>query len=156
MPAWGRIRATADADFLLHAAAAERDAVTDGFRKHGFAHMEHADRQKIGDQWVLHFWFPVRPHDISVRVDLIVAETPEYAGIVERAVNRRIDGVTVRVASCEDLILLKLVAGRAIDLADAKELLAINRDALDDKYLKDQAGRMGATDALAGLERDSA
>ncbi|MFI5401717.1 MAG: hypothetical protein ACHQ1G_02195 [Planctomycetota bacterium] len=71
----------------------------------------------------------------------------------ERSRSRRpSDGFRARVASCEDLILLKLVAGRAIDLADAKELFQVNRDSLDLAYLRGQAAGMGITEALAELQ----
>jgi predicted nucleotidyltransferase len=152
MPSWGRIRATADADILLHADAVGTVAVAEALRQHGFAHMDRADRVQIDDKWILHFWFPVRLQTVSVRVDLLVGDAAEHARIVERAVIRIIDGFRARVASCEDLILLKLVAGRAIDLADARELFQVNRDSLDLVYLRGQAAGMGITEALAELQ----
>jgi len=157
MPAWGRIRSTVDADFLLPilgAAATDPsrvEAMVDGFRKEGFAHMERADRTQAGDLRILHFWFPVRPEGLSVRVDVLLSSASEHAEVARRAIRRRIDGFEVCVASCEDLILLKLAAGRPIDLADATELWALNAATLDRAYLDRQAARMGVTAALANL-----
>jgi predicted nucleotidyltransferase len=151
MPAWGRIRATADADILLHVHVEKAGAIVEALRRHGFAHMERADRVRVDDKWILHFWFPVRPQGLSVRVDLLVADVPEHSQIIERAVTRTIDGFKASVASCEDLILLTLAAGRPIDVADAAELLGINRDSVDLAYLRGQAARMGLAEALAGL-----
>lgn len=72
-------------------------------------------------------------------------------GFGHRGVARRIDGFTVPVASCEDLVPRKLAAGRAVDLADAEALLAINAPSLDREYLERQAARMGLRERLAAL-----
>jgi hypothetical protein len=76
-----------------------------------------------------------------------------YREIVDRAVVRSVDGFSVRVASCEDLILLKLAAGRPIDLADARELVEINREKLDMKYLESRAQTLGLAAELAATIR---
>lgn len=154
MPAWGRSRATADADFLLNLefgteqGQQQTAAIVEAFRKAGFAHMVNADRRRIDDKWILHFWFPVRDRGFSIRVDLILVSGPEGKQVLERAVLRQIDGVQVSVASCEDLILLKLAAGRPIDVADAVELLAIHAGRLDMEYLRRQARQNEVGDAL--------
>ena len=44
-------------------------------------------------------------------------------------------GFDVAVVSCEDLIVLKLFAGRILDRVDVAELLRANRDALELGYL---------------------
>jgi hypothetical protein len=44
-------------------------------------------------------------------------------------------GIETAVVSCEDLILLKLSAGRLIDRADAVDLLRANHESLDVDYL---------------------
>jgi predicted nucleotidyltransferase len=106
---------------------------------------------------VLHFWYPLRPEGLSIRVDLLAGGTGHAREAVARAVVRKIDGSAVKVASCEDLILLKLAAGRPIDVADARELLAINRGSLDRAALEARAASLGLADALraiaAGEER---
>jgi len=42
----------------------------------------------------------------------------------------------VRFASCEDLIIHKMVAGRAVDIEDVCHLLTKNREQLDYDYLR--------------------
>lgn len=149
LPVWGRIRATADADLLMSATGSNPQEVIDALRQAGFAHMERADRRRLGDKLVLHFWFPLRDLGLSLRVDVIASEAPWIEEVLQRAVLRRVDGFEVRVASCEDLILLKLEAGRAIDLADARELCAINMAQLDRAYLEGRADARGLRTALA-------
>jgi len=153
LPAWGRIRATEDADVLISLGQGARAGeplrkVVESLRGAGFAHMERADRRRIEDKTVLHFWFPLRPQGISVRIDLIACDGVEYEEVLDRAVRRKIDGFTVPVASCEDLVLLKLAAGRPIDLTDARELLAIQGKGLDRDYLRTRAARRGLQHAL--------
>lgn len=148
MPAWGRARATADADILIyldpsiHSEAQAIVGLVKSFRDHGFAHLEKADRRKLADKTILHFWFPLRPQGISVRVDLLLGRAPEYKEMVGQAVARKLNDFSAQVASCEDLILLKLAAGRAIDLADIEDLIQINKPTLDKAYLDLRAVRM--------------
>lgn len=55
------------------------------------------------------------------------AGAPAYARLRERADRYEIDGLTVLVASVEDLVAMKTAAGRPKDLADLAELEAIMR-----------------------------
>ena len=41
----------------------------------------------------------------------------------------------IAVISCEDMIILKLLAGRIVDRADAATLLRKKRERVDEKYL---------------------
>jgi hypothetical protein len=52
-------------------------------------------------------------------------------------------GIPCAVASVEDCILLKCVANRPIDRADAVELARIHGPSLDKEYLREWAGRLG-------------
>jgi predicted nucleotidyltransferase len=161
LPAWGRIRATADADILLcmERGSSESEAglvrLVGALRVEGFAHHDRADRKRVGGFLILHFWFPIRSQGVSVRLDLLCSDDASHREVLRRAVRRRIDGLTVPVASCEDLVLLKLRAGRPIDTADARALLAINRGELDGRYLESRAAALGLGDALAQAWRES-
>ena len=149
LAAWGRTRSTGDVDFLIgvgpegQSAVDQLNQVMNALRSAGFAHLERADRRRIGDQMVLHFWFPLREQGLSIRLDIIQGSGPDYTEVLDRVVVRKVDGFFLPVASCEDLILLKLAAGRPVDLADARDLLAVNRDALDQGYLQARAARRG-------------
>ncbi|MGQ9590515.1 MAG: nucleotidyl transferase AbiEii/AbiGii toxin family protein [Planctomycetota bacterium] len=150
LPAWGRIRATEDADVLVHLSSGADwiPAIVSALREAGFAHLDRADRRALGTMTVLSFWYPVRPHGFSVRLDVLVVEGPEYREVLDRAAVRRIDDLEVRVASCEDLVVLKLVSARPVDLADVRDLIAINREALDWEYLRSRAARAGVSAQL--------
>ena len=70
----------------------------------------------------------------GVRVDLIFSFTPYESQAIRRAVGVVLDKVTVRFASAEDLIIHKLVAGRARDIEDVVGLIA-RHPSLDEAYL---------------------
>jgi len=49
----------------------------------------------------------------------------------------------VKFASCEDVIIHKMVAGRAIDEEDVKSILAKNRDTIDFVYIDEWLSEFG-------------
>ena len=53
--------------------------------------------------------------------------TKSFSDLESRARKVAIDGETVRVASIDDMIAMKLASGRAQDLADVEELRALQR-----------------------------
>jgi len=75
------------------------------------------------------------PHS-KVRVDFIFSFTPYEAQAIKNAKKVLMDDYPVKFASCEDLIIHKMVAGRAIDEEDVASILAKNRDTIDFKYIE--------------------
>ena len=65
------------------------------------------------------------PDDPWRSVDLFVEQPSDCEELWARSVVVDIDGTTVRVASIEDLIRLKRIAGRAVDLEDIAALESI-------------------------------
>jgi hypothetical protein len=74
---------------------------------------------------------------IDIQIDLLLASSDFHKTALERAVPITLPaiGQEVSVVACEDLIVLKLLAGRLIDQADAAALLRVNREALDMGHL---------------------
>lgn len=69
-------------------------------------------------------------------VDLLLAETDYQRLAIERAsIERRADGTTLRVLRIEDVLVHKLIAGRARDRADIEDILAC-RPELDVAYVE--------------------
>jgi predicted nucleotidyltransferase len=79
--------------------------------------------------------YPVVDAVTSVRVDLIFSFTPYETEAIRRAVGVVLEGVTVRFATVEDLIVHKLVAGRPRDIEDVHGLL-LRHPVLDEAYLE--------------------
>jgi hypothetical protein len=136
MTTWKRARFTKDVDLLIALPEAEAKAVfrqlsAVGFRAKG---REALIRLPDGTR------FLQLVHDdalLDIQVDLLLANTPFHLQAIERriALPESELGFAVDVVSCEDLIVLKLLAGRILDRADAAELLRLNRDTLDLPYL---------------------
>ena len=76
---------------------------------------------------------------IDISVDIAFAESKYHEEIIKNSVRLEIFGSKMNFAKCEDIILLKLLSSRPIDINDAKELIQINKEKLDFKYLKNKA-----------------
>lgn len=100
---------------------------------------------------------PVEAPDSKVRVDFIFSFTPYETQAIERANRVSLDDSVVRFASCEDVVIHKMVAGRPIDLEDVRHLIAKNRKQLDLSYLRrwlvEFSGLAEHASVLADFER---
>lgn len=79
---------------------------------------------------------PAEEPKSKIRVDFIFSFSEYERQALERIKLVRIDDYPVRFASCEDVIIHKMVAGRAIDEEDVKSILARNKDSVDMKYIR--------------------
>jgi predicted nucleotidyltransferase len=79
---------------------------------------------------------PAEDPDSKMRVDFIFSFTPYEQQALERV--RRIDlaGCLVCFASCEDVIIHKMIAARAIDEEDVKSILIKHKESIDFEYIK--------------------
>ena len=72
-------------------------------------------------------------------VDIFIAKGRFQESVIKRAKGIKFNKKTLYVASCEDLILLKLLSGRNKDMEDIREIIEENKDKIDFKYLKETA-----------------
>ena len=86
---------------------------------------------------------PAEEPDSKVRIDFIFSFTPYEAQAIKNARQVLIDDYPVKFASCEDIIIHKMVAGRAIDEEDVKSILAKNKDAIDFEYVNKWLSEFG-------------
>ena len=86
---------------------------------------------------------PTEEPDSKVRVDFIFSFTPYEAQAIKNAKQILINNYPVKFASCEDIIIHKMVAGRAIDEEDVKSILAKNKDAIDFEYIEKWLSEFG-------------
>ena len=77
---------------------------------------------------------PVFDQKTNFRADLIFCFTDFEREAIDRAVTTVKNGVPVRFATVEDLILMKLYASRAIDIEDIRKLLILNKE-IDLEYI---------------------
>jgi predicted nucleotidyltransferase len=79
---------------------------------------------------------PAEQTTTKIRVDFIFSFTAYEAQAIARAKEVFVDEYPVKFAACEDLIIHKMVAGRAIDEEDIKSILTKNKKSLDVKYIQ--------------------
>jgi predicted nucleotidyltransferase len=79
---------------------------------------------------------PAEDPDSRIRVDFVFSFTGYEAKAIDRAQTVLMEGYPVRFASREDVIIHKMVAGRAIDEEDVKGILAKNKGAIDLEYVR--------------------
>ncbi len=79
---------------------------------------------------------PAEDPESRIRVDFIFSFSEYERQAIDRAKPITMDVYPVRFASCEDIIIHKMVAGRAVDIEDVRHLLAKNREQLDFAYLR--------------------
>ncbi len=126
----GEPRLTRDIDVTLGIDASEYKRVMDAITSVSLtASVEDVERF-VRETNVL----PLSDRATGLRVDLVFSFTPYEAEAIGRAVPVLLEGVQVRFASAEDLIIHKLVAGRPRDIEDVMGILA-RRPSLDELYL---------------------
>ncbi len=78
----------------------------------------------------------------SVPIDILFAD--QYVGedVVHRAVERKLGDTFVRIATPEDIIVLKEIAGRSVDKRDIEELRELYKQQLDEKYISQKLTRI--------------
>jgi hypothetical protein len=90
----------------------------------------------------------------GVDVDVFLAESAFQREILARRRQATLDGIPVWLVSPEDLILLKLLAGRPRDLADVSDVL-FTQGQLDESYLRHWAEGLGTRETLEAILAES-
>ncbi len=141
--AYKRIRSTMDVDFMITIDEAKRNDFIAKLQKNRFEFNTKNGIVKIGDFEFLRCVYTDKKYQIDVFVDFVTVKTDFQKQILRRKQRLNIFGLKINIASCEDLILLKVLSGRPLDLSDADVLIAENITSLDREYLKESANKMG-------------
>ncbi|NLZ05467.1 MAG: nucleotidyl transferase AbiEii/AbiGii toxin family protein [Phycisphaerae bacterium] len=100
---------------------------------------------------------PAEDPESRIRVDFIFSFTPYETQAMERTNKVFLDDCVVRFASCEDVIIHKMVAARPIDVEDVRHMIARNKEELDLSYLRHWLAEFGSlpehTTVLADFEK---
>ncbi len=142
---WVRPRATEDVDFVV---LADRDAierVEARLRDLGYSYMRRMDGGESSGPDFVRMSLP----GSTTIIDLQTAKTEFQDAVINRAAVVGADAT--RVATAEDLIVMKLIAGRSKDGDDARRLVQL--DGLDLDYIRQRAGEWGLEERLEGLLR---
>jgi predicted nucleotidyltransferase len=94
---------------------------------------------------------PAEDTKLRIRVDFIFSFTIYEKRALKQAREVLIDNYPVKFASCEDVIIHKMVAGRAVDEEDVKSILIKNRKSLNLKYVKKWLSQFNEISEYKGL-----
>jgi predicted nucleotidyltransferase len=87
----------------------------------------------------------------KLRVDFIFSSMPYERQALKRAQKVELAGYPVCFASCEDVIIHKMLAGRAIDEEDVKSILVRRRSEIDIEYVKGWLEKFETMPEFAGV-----
>jgi hypothetical protein len=139
--AWGRLRATQDIDLLVLSDVPSRTELLDALLAHGFQIDElWLEQNPMAKDVVMRLTHHSHP---TIPLDLLFANDPQSQSALTHRRSLQLFGVSLYICSPEDLILLKLKAGRPHDFEDALGIVKNPRLQLDLDYLWDWAGRLG-------------
>jgi hypothetical protein len=150
--AWARPRATTDIDLAIEVSAERVDELRELLDRLGLA----VRKERAGDSGVPELVLLADRREPSLRLDLLVAQTPFEESVLARKVRTRVGGQDLWVATAEDLVVYKLVAGRPRDWADAEEVARAREVAgtpIDWTYVSHWAGAFGLGDRVLQLKR---
>jgi predicted nucleotidyltransferase len=134
----GLVRASLDADALVSLHLREAEALRDVLREQGY---EVALRTGGADDPIPGL-LEIRDHHGN-RVDLLLGLRGMDPKLLERTRQVRLEGATLEIVGKEDFVAMKAFAGGPVDLADARAVIELDREALDLKLLRSLAQRFG-------------
>lgn len=133
LTAWKHARYTRDADVLIASDEDRFGEIFAALTAAGF-HPRHSPPLRVVDgQGIAQFTFQPAEALLPFQFDVLLVASTFQREAVQRAVSWPLAGAggAVRVVRPDDLVVIKLLAGRVIDRADAAMLLRENRDEID-------------------------
>lgn len=145
LTAWRHARYTRDADVLVAIEADRVNELVTALTAAGF-HARHVPPLRIIDgQGIVQFTFQPPDALLPFQFDVLLVSGDFQKEAVTRSVPwPALAGTdSIRVVRPDDLVVIKLLAGRIIDRADAAMLLRENRDDIDFVRLHREVARQG-------------
>jgi hypothetical protein len=134
----GRPRLTADVDAAVDAAGAEAGAVAGALEDHGFALRFPLPDDHLRTARLL----PLVHAPTAMPLDLVLASGDLDREFLARAHARDVGGAVVPVISAEDLVAMKVLAGRRKDLEDVRGVLVEQGERIDLHRIRDVLASM--------------
>jgi hypothetical protein len=134
---WKHFRSTQDVDLLIDPAPAGIEAILEVLQQAGVRTKRQPPVVDLGSVRIVQLLYEPKQAFMDIQIDLLLAESAFHREALERRVPAQLSDVDFDLftLSCEDLLILKMNAGRLIDRADAAALLRLNRPGLDMAYL---------------------
>lgn len=86
---------------------------------------------------------PAEQQKSGIRVDFAFSFSEYERQAIKNAKQVNMDDYPVKFASCEDVIIHKMVAGRAVDEEDVRSIVVKNKKSIDLKYVKKWLSEFG-------------
>jgi hypothetical protein len=133
LSAWKHPRATQDLDLLIAIDETEWDAVLSHLANAGIRPKRIPPVLTVGQQRIVQLLYRPPGTYLDLQIDLLLAESEYQKMALGRRIVIQVPGLELAIAvlSCEDLVLLKLMAGRILDRADVAALLRANKASID-------------------------
>ncbi len=129
---FGRPRATYDIDGIISLQEGDLEPFLSLLKSNGFKFDQKQPVKFIRGLAFITFYYPAH----KTYVDLFVAKNEYQCTVLKRARRIKLEKLNLYVVSPEDLILIKLQAGREKDIEDVREIISENKSKLDFAYLK--------------------
>lgn len=150
---WDHVRATRDVDLLIDLEGIDHDQLFQALAAAGIRTKRNPPIMRVEGLQVMQLLYEPPGAFMQFQVDLHLATTPFHRQVLSRRVALSLPDWDLRVdvVTCEDLILLKLIAGRVIDRADAAFLLRNNQATLDFDYVRTWVGQFNLQKPLSEI-----
>jgi len=149
---YGSPRLTADADITVQLGQLSAQSFAATLQRHGFE-LRITDEAFVRTTRVL----PILHRSSNFPADVVLAGPGLEEAFLERAAIRPIHGLQVPIAAAEDLVVMKVLAGRRKDEEDVVAVLSAQRGKLDlaliRRTLRDLSDALAQDDLLPLFER---
>jgi hypothetical protein len=137
LSAWDHARSTKDVDILFEPTGLPIHTILATLGAAGFRAKGQSAVIRVDDAEFIQVLYEPPESFLPIQVDLLIATSEFDSQALSRSVALSVPqlGREVSVIRCEDLIVMKLRAGRLIDRADVVALLRANRESLELEYL---------------------
>lgn len=137
LSAWDHARSTKDVDILFDPAGVSIHAILGNLGSAGFRAKNKHPLIRLDDAEFIQVFYEPADVFLEIQVDLLIATSAFDEQALTRSVSLPVPelGRELAVVRCEELIVMKLRAGRFIDRADVVALLRSNRESLEIEHL---------------------
>ena len=145
----GRTRVTEDVDFVVACSVDQAIELAESLKGQAFTPLFPEFESIIRRSFIL----PLRHQDTGVPVDLAIGVSGLEQQVVSRATHVTIGDRQFAVATAEDLLVMKVLAGRPQDDQDIKGIVKVGGDSLDWDYCLRIAEQLQQAVAIDMVER---
>lgn len=135
------VRVTKDIDLLVGCSATDVPELLEAAARNGYG-WDDAEVRDFLDAGLLRLWGPPSRRD-GFPLDILLVDSAFNDDVIRRSTIVEVLGTEIRVATAEDLLLMKIEANRPIDLDDMFAIKDAFAGRLDHEYLTSQADRIG-------------